>query len=187
MEKVCRRRWGDKFEFQRRWDSARADFESANIGPDFWYYRYFEEELKALKHDISGDDMKRLSWKLEKEAQPVRRETVLRFGDEPPRFKKGKRCIVRAIAQGRTMGSLGFLAGGPASRRASWKSTNWFLEVDNGKRPNGGGDEDTGGIVLCLGMPNGICHPCMKFKVSLSSDNWQCMLKSELYTLRGFP
>ena len=184
MEEVCRRRWEDKFEFHRRWDSARADFKSANAGPAFWYYRYFEEEVKALKHDISGDDLKRLSWKLEKSTHPLQREYVLRFGGEAPWFKKGNNLIIRAIAQGRTQGSLRFLLGGPSSRRASWKSTNWFLQRDR-KRSNGSCRD--GGTVLCLGTPNGICLPCMKFKVSTSPDTWQYVLQSELYVLRGFP
>ena len=188
MEEVCRRRWGVKFEFHRRWGSARTDFESANAGPAFWYYRYFEEELKAIKHDISEDDLKRLSWKLEKSTRPLQREYVLRFSGEAPWFKKGNNLIIRAIAQGRTQGSLRFLLGGPSSRRASWKSTNWFLQRDrkmsNGSGRDGGRD---GCTVLCLGTPNGICLPCMKFKVYTSPDTWQHVIQSELYVLRGFP
>ena len=175
MESVCRRRWQDKSEFQRRCDSALADKISTHAGPSFWYHRYFEEERKVRKPTISGDNLKRLSWTLENSAHPLKQEYVLNFNGEAPRFAKNTRIIVRAIDQGRTEGSLEFLTGGPHSRRAGYRSTNWFLEVDH----NGGG------TVLCLGTPNGICHPCVKFALTISSDTWQYVLQSDRYLFKS--
>ena len=176
MESVCRRRWQDKFEFQRRWDSARADKISGHAGPSFWYHRYFEEERKVRKPTISGDNLKRLSWSLENSARPLKQEYVLIFNGEAPRFRKGTRIIVRAIDKGRTQGSLGFLTGGPHSHRAGYRRTNWFLDVDR----KGGG-----GTVLCLGTPNGICHPCVKFALTISSDTWEYVLQSDRYLFKS--
>ena len=176
MESACRRRWQDKFEFQRRWDSARADKISGHAGSSFWYHRYFEEERKVRKPTISGDNLKRLSWSLGDSARPLNQEHVLSFNGEAPRFRKGTRITVRAIDKGRTQGSLGFLTGGPHSHRAGYRSTNWFLDVDRKGR---------GGTVLCLGTPNGICHPCVKFALTISSDTWEYVLQSDRYLFKS--
>lgn len=176
MESVCRRRWQDKFEFQRRWDSAHADKISTHAGPSFWYHRYFEEERRVREPTISGDNLKRLSWMLEDSAHPHKQEHVLNFNDEAPRFAKNIELVVRAIAQGRTQGSLEFLNGGPHSRLAGYRSTNWFLQLNH----RGGG-----GTILCLGTPNGICHPSVKFDVSISSVTWKYELRSDRYLFKS--
>ena len=170
MESVCRRRWQDKFEFQHRWDSAVHDKEYAKAGPTFWYYRFFEEERKAITTCISGDDLKRLSWRLQKQPQH-RRDYLINFNSETPRFKKNREHAVDAIDQGRTEGGLTFLYWGPAKNRSHWTSVNWFLEEDG-----------RNGTVLCLGLPNKSCIPCMKFKVNRSPDNWLYGLCSDMYT-----
>ena len=170
MEKVCRRRWEDKFEFQRLWDSACADFESADIGPDFWYFRYFEEERTAATASISGDNLKRLSWRLQNKPQ-YRRQYLINFNDKTPKFKKNWVHDVDVIDQGRTDGRLSFLLWGPSKNRAHMTSVNWFLE-ENGRN---------GDVVLCLGMPSKYCIPCLKFKVEKLTNTWEYVLRSDKY------
>ena len=170
MESVCRRRWQDKFEFQHRWDSAVHDKEYAKAGPAFWYHRYFEEERKAITACMSGEDLKRLSWRLEKQPQ-YRRDYLLNFNNEAPRFKKNRELVVDAIDKGRTEGCLTFLFWGPAKNRFHMSGVNWFLEK-----------EERDGVVLCLGLPNKRCIPCLKFKVNRSPDNWRYELRSDIYT-----
>ena len=170
MEDVCRRRWKDRFEFQRRWDSARADFKAANAGPGFWYYRYFEEERRAATANINGDDLKRLSWLLQHQPQ-YRRQYLINFNDKTPRFKKNWDHAVDVIDQGRTDGRLSFLLWGPSKNRAHMTSVNWFLQ-ENGRNDD---------VVLCLGMPNKHCIPCLKFKVERLTNTWEYVLRSDKY------